>query len=301
MKHLHLIALLLMCLCGCEGDDNPSFDEVVSLVNQGDYERALSQSQTLLALDSLNPEIYRLRTEVFLTIGQPKNALVDVTKAIELTDSDDLELFSLLGNSLFQLNRPEEALNAFLLVFFDDSTGGSVNYNIGLCYNSLNRFEESIPYLKREIRLNPKEPNSYGVLGESYQLMGMHNKAIETLLTGAELEEDVRTYVSLGVSYFNLSEFDSSTYYYERALELDPMDPDLYERRASAYWQLGVYDSALNDCNKAISLGGSVDAYLIRGNVYKAYEQLDRACEDYRRAYSDSLPLDLEKICAKEK
>ncbi len=73
---------------------------------------------------------------------------------------------------------------------------------------------------------------------------------------------------------------------YSKAIELNPIFPEVYNNRAYTYMMLEQYDQAFLDLDKAIELRPDyVNALMNRGDIYNFYYKIDRqrAIADYDR------------------
>ena len=69
---------------------------------------------------------------------------------------------------------------------------------------------------------------------------------------------------------------------YERAIALNPQDPDLYFNRGILYLDMGENDLAVSDFDRAIQLSPEEpDFYMHRGVAYENQDQFDNAIRDY--------------------
>jgi tetratricopeptide (TPR) repeat protein len=80
---------------------------------------------------------------------------------------------------------------------------------------------------------------------------------------------------------------ESALVFFSRALAIDPNGGEILRGRAMVYKQLGEYDKALKDVNKAISLVPTfAENYSTRGAVFFNMNQLRSACADWNRAFA---------------
>ena len=70
-----------------------------------------------------------------------------------------------------------------------------------------------------------------------------------------------------------------------KAIELNPDDPDVYNNRGIAKGELKDYYGAISDFNKAIKIDSSYpNAYFGRGVIKALLENYNEACQDARKA-----------------
>ena len=94
-------------------------------------------------------------------------------------------------------------------------------------------------------------------------------------------------YYNRGLSHRRLGENDKALADYNKALEYDPNDSDIYNNRGIVYEAKDDLARAFADYNKAIQLNGkSSDAYSNRGDIYRKRLDYDKAIADYQKAVS---------------
>jgi len=88
-----------------------------------------------------------------------------------------------------------------------------------------------------------------------------------------------------GYAYDELGEYQRALQDYDRAIELDPNYAKAYHNRGIAYDELGEYQRALQDYGCAIELDPNyAKAYHNRGDAYSELGEYQRALQDYDRA-----------------
>ena len=81
---------------------------------------------------------------------------------------------------------------------------------------------------------------------------------------------DWTDYIDQAVEHHDRGEYRQAIYYYELMIELAPEEPTLYRARGNAYAELGAYDQAIDDLQKAIRLDAQYsDAYLDLADIYQ--------------------------------
>jgi tetratricopeptide (TPR) repeat protein len=88
-----------------------------------------------------------------------------------------------------------------------------------------------------------------------------------------------------GYAYNDLGNYNQAIEDLNRAIEINPGYADPYLTRGNAYNSLGNYRQAIEDYGRAIKIKPSyADGYLSRGNAYKSLGNYRQAIEDYGRA-----------------
>ena len=87
-----------------------------------------------------------------------------------------------------------------------------------------------------------------------------------------------------GMAHQELGNYDLAIADFDKALELDPRQSIVYVGRGNAYKQKKNYDRALADFDRAIQLEPDLsEAYFDRGRLYTSLRDADRAIADYEK------------------
>jgi tetratricopeptide (TPR) repeat protein len=94
-----------------------------------------------------------------------------------------------------------------------------------------------------------------------------------------------RGYTSRGIAYKNVGNFDKAMCDYNKAIEIDPYYFEAYINRGNVYTERGDFDHAVFDYTKAIEMDPlNPETYYNRGRAYQLKGNLDEAISDYRKA-----------------
>ena len=94
-----------------------------------------------------------------------------------------------------------------------------------------------------------------------------------------------RTYNNRGLAYADMGQYDAAIKDYDKAIELKSDYAVAYNNRGIAYADMGQYDVAIKDYDKAIELkSDDYDVYYNRGNALNGKGQYDAAIKDYDKA-----------------
>lgn len=86
-------------------------------------------------------------------------------------------------------------------------------------------------------------------------------------------------------SLYERGQYDSALYYYSRAIENDPENPDLYLDRGNAFLNADKTDSALMDYDKALELRPVFkEAYYNKGLIYYNRKQYRNSINETKQA-----------------
>lgn len=117
------------------------------------------------------------------------------------------------------------------------------------------------------------------------QAIGVIEKAVAALPSLMPLQGAAEAYVVLALLYMNHRQYDQSVVAFTKAIELnyDPLALP-YNNRGNVYKEIGNYQQAFTDYNKAIELDPEFAyAYANRGNVYLDIGHYLQAVADYNK------------------
>ena len=130
---------------------------------------------------------------------------------------------------------------------------------------------------------------TYLLLGLSYYDQGEHARAIANYSKAIEFApEYVTAYANRGLSYAMKKDYDRALQDFDRAIELDPSYMQAYYFRAFTNQKSGKLRAAVDDFSMALTLATDEDEtatiYYNRGRVYTDLRGYDSALSDYNEA-----------------
>lgn len=159
-----------------------------------------------------------------------------------------------------------------LLEFLEQPAGEAANnlelaYFIGLCYARLERYEDALVYLEQVVTADSDLARVYQcriLLAVVYSFTGRTRLAdfeLRKLLEAGY--ESVQVYCSLGFVAFENGETEDAVQWYEKALDLDDVNPTALNGLGFILADTGGdYTRALTMCKKAVDADPENPAYL---------------------------------------
>ena len=106
-----------------------------------------------------------------------------------------------------------------------------------------------------------------------------YNKAIEINPKNEEL------YIWLGTTWYNKKDYDEAISNYNKAIKINPKYELAFYDRGLAHIAKGEYLAAIKDCDEVIEFNPNyVDAYISRGSIRRFLKEYNTAIEDYNEA-----------------
>ena len=201
-----------------------------------------------------------------------------------------------------------------------NSKSVDVHNNLGILFNQLGKFDQSIISYEKAIKINPDYAPAYNNLGFALNKLGKYKNAINCYEKVLQIKSnDVDALYNLANTFKELGEFKKAINFYENTLEINPnylgalnnlgntfkdleeyskaincyekaikINPDYapaYNNLANAYKELGDFNRAINIYVKAIKINPNyLDAYNNLGNTFKELGQNKKAINCYEKA-----------------
>lgn len=243
------------------------------LISDKRYSEALELLDRAEVLDSMDIDIWILRTDAWLAMDQQDKAARLLEEAIgrfsgeerldllfELADVyDDYEAFDKVFDCLRMILEEdpnnEEAL--YKICFWTDFTGRNEEsirihqqiidafpyndlawFNLAAAYQGLKLYEKSVDAYKYAIAINEKFDHAYRNMADAFIRLRKYRDAIEALEKVVELSrpEEV-VYEAIGHCYDRLKNPAQARFYFRKASHLNPEDAKLLHRIALTYMQ----------------------------------------------------------------
>ena len=196
----------------------------LNLLNQGEYENAITEFTNAICLNPQNPNAYNNRGIAYKRLGQTQRAIQDYDQAIRLDPQYD-----------------------------------PAYYNRGLAYADLGQYQRAIQDYDQAIRLDPQYAPAYNNRGITYADLGQYQRAIQDYDQAIRLDPQYApAYYNRGVAYGDLGQHQRAIQDYDQAIRLNPQYAKAYYNRGWNYNQLGQVQRANQDYNEAIRLDPSL-------------------------------------------
>jgi tetratricopeptide (TPR) repeat protein len=126
---------------------------------------------------------------------------------------------------------------------------------------------------------------AYSELGEAYESLGEHAKALDAFRQAARLDSwSFKNHIRLAETGRKLGNYPEAASAYARAAELDPKSLDAMLGAAECYLKSGQYMKSVAYCEQAEQAGGQPDKVLpLLAQAREGQKDFDGAIEAYKR------------------
>lgn len=247
-----------------------------NVLNNDKYVECLEISSNIIKFtDTLNPfvinryksvisSVYYISAEVLLrTVGLNMNRTVftDQQKSVlytciaHLQKALNVEPFNIKCKELYKIifmyltmfnSDPTENINMLKNVLMVDPCDYQLQYNLGFMYQRANKLEESVCHLKLAIGIIDLHLNMCKNKGEK-------KDKIESEGNFKVLKQfKVKCLNSIGGVYFTIQDRELAKYFFYKALEILPNDPDIHNQLGVVFTELRNTDDAIMHYQKGI-------------------------------------------------
>jgi tetratricopeptide (TPR) repeat protein len=160
------------------------------LYDSGKYTDALEAVNAAARDRGQRLNAYRLRAQIYRALRQPKDALADATRVIEL-QPNNAEDYQFRAQTYVDMDDPADAAKDFSRLIELTNSGDAFNGR-GLCYLKLNETQKAIDDFTRAIARDPRL-EFYLQRGLAWGTLGDHRKAIADLNTAIDMHPELST------------------------------------------------------------------------------------------------------------
>ncbi|MEX0717096.1 MAG: tetratricopeptide repeat protein [Planctomycetaceae bacterium] len=115
-------------------------------------------------------------------------------------------------------------------------------------------YDAAIEHFTRVTRLDPRCGKSLINLGAAYNRLGKHDKAVETLRRGTQIEKSAEGFYNLGIAQRHLGQLAMAISAYREAIRRAPEMVEAYLNLANAYLEMGNHQQAITNYTKALEI-----------------------------------------------
>jgi tetratricopeptide (TPR) repeat protein len=181
------------------------------------------------------------------------------TKKIKKTENKDSSLNEVqIALQHFQNKEFALAIRNFSKYLERDSKNTDVIMWRAMAKGELNDYYGAISDYDKVIELNSNYPMQYNKIGMAY-----NNKAY---------------------TFVKRKEYKKALPFIEKALEIDSSDWHFWDTRGEIYLNLGQYNKALSDLNKAIKIEKHSNSYYLRGLTHIKLGKKEKGCKDLSKS-----------------
>jgi len=203
------------------------------------YAKAVPYLQEAVTADPSNPKLRTVLAESCLWSAQYSCAM-DQYRSILTADPDSVQSHMLLAQALDALNRSPEAIGELEAAARIGPNEPDLHFELGYLYFVAHDYDRAAPQFELELKNNPDHAQAAAYLGDIQLRQGNQAQAEQLLTRALALQNDMRmAWFDLGKVLSDENKNTQALAAFQKAVSLDPADPDAHYRLARLYTTLG--------------------------------------------------------------
>ena len=262
-KYSHIKSLIMRITRKNNKYINPppedTIDEIAYLIDEGDLDSALLVTNHALTQTSDNLDLWTLKGDILFDMERYEEASIVYDRVLEL-DPCLSEAWANKSCLLLVLEHFEASLYA---------ANKAIEYGLGDSFMlatkaesllGLERYDEAMKIVDCALKEDPESVSVLDLKAEVFSEMGMHDRAIKQLEQLSDLDPwSIDTLVSLSGEYILARNFSKALEVADRTIVLARNDPMAWGNKAEALYELGESNGALECILKAQSIDPTDD------------------------------------------
>ena len=183
----------------------------------------------------------RMRLAASFEADEDVQGALKVARETVASVPDDSDAQTLLANLLITAKDYDASVKVLdkLIAANTAKPNWRLNYFRAMAYERAGRWTEAEADLQKALTLAPNQPEVLNYLGYSWADRGEHlPEALQMLIKAYNANPNSGAILdSLGWVYYRMGQYDRAVQQLERAVVLDPADPDVNNHLGDAYWR----------------------------------------------------------------
>ena len=285
MKRIIFIDILAVLLCltllsSCWQNSKPKTDQTeVKADSSAIHLKAIDDLSAMVKKDSLDPELYFRRAQLYQGIGDLKSALTDMYLATILNPkNNDYNLFT--ADLFIQDKEPKRAI-AFLdkAISFDSANIKYYVYGGKFAY-MIKEYKTALDHYNEALRIDIFNPDIYYWRGMTYKDMGDTTRALSAFQTCVEQDpKNSDAYLEIGLLLHERKD-KMADKYLDNAIKANPKGTDALYAKGFSQQEAGHYQESIETFKMVIGRDYKNEDALYAIGV--SYMQLDSITMAYK-------------------
>ncbi len=239
---LSIASLTILASCGGNNQTSVTTNSDTTSINTPED---LKQLNAQLLTDPNDAELYHKRAKYYFNTKDFTNALVDMTKVMNI-DSSKAEYFLTLSDIYFVTNKTANSKTALEKAIQLDDKNTDAMLKLAELYLYVRKNDKSLEYINMVLKINQYNSKAYFMKGMNYKELKDTAKAISSMQTAVEQDQQYyHAYMQLGL-LCAAQKNPLATQYYKNALRIQPQSTE-------AWYDLGKYYQDIEDWGNAIA------------------------------------------------
>ena len=250
---------------------NLALFEIEILIFENKLDNAEKLLEGLILSEPSNEEIYIQKANIYSKKKLHKKAILCLKKILDF-NTDNPEVYSLIGVEYLFLEDFENAKNNFIKCLNYDDSDYSALYNIVYCFEILEQNDKAIDYLNTYLNSNPYCEVAWHQLGKQYLIFKNYLKAISAFDFAIISDEYfVGAYIEKGRALEKINKYNEAIENYKLIIALKDESSYPLLRMGICYDKIGNHKKALQSLNECVQIDPQLNKawYLLAEIYYK--------------------------------
>jgi predicted O-linked N-acetylglucosamine transferase (SPINDLY family) len=236
------------------------------LIRKNHFSQALGLLNQALTLDPNHIETHELKAHALLSLNELPTALQQINFVLKLQENR-LSALALRCTIHLRSGNSQAALNDGIFVVRQKPQWADTWVLVISAYHHLNLNNEALSAAQHACKSNPRHPILINLLGEFLVKMGHFNEATVVLNEATKITPNIAgTWVNLGAAFQNLYQLNDAAKAYDKALAIDPIQPQISQNLGTLALRKKSFDLALTCFERALSHSpNNLELHLNRG------------------------------------
>ncbi|AMD18015.1 hypothetical protein TL18_08225 [Methanobrevibacter sp. YE315] len=259
--------------------------KALSSSNSGNHFKAIQEYKKALEIDPDDPELLKSIALEYSCMNNYRETYEYLDKYTTITNDKEMLEFKFSTAVIMEDNEKIIKTTDELFVFEPENI--DYWYNRGLSFMALKNYNEAKKCGEAIRNIDSKNPQAYKLLGWGDQGLGNIEESKEHFCKLLEIENnDAETIKRIANDYQLDEEYETALYFYEKGIESNPNDDELWTKKSYMCFILKDYDESIKCLDKVMEIKPeyTLDMLITKGNVYIDKEEYENAIECYDKA-----------------
>jgi tetratricopeptide (TPR) repeat protein len=269
MKRIILTFLLVVFVVSLpmQAQNKPDNSRIDMMLIRGDFKKVIDTCTKILAVDSLNSEVYYKLGLAYQNLLSDDKSLECFLKASAISPENNNYSFT-VAKSFYNKGKNKQAKPILLVLCAADSMNWTYAYYLTSIYMQEGKYDESLKIYERFYEQDSVNYLFMDKIGFACLRKGDSERAIDMFKRSLAInQKNINAMKNLAYLYAISNRIDTAIQLLTNGIQIDPADMDLYARRAALNFSINYNKRALNDYLIILSSGDSSVLYLKRAGI----------------------------------
>ena len=261
-------------------------NELIALFNDGDWEQLTAKARAITTSYPKNLLGWKALGKALVMLGKLSEAITPLSQALKLSPLD-ADTHNDLGHILFNLQRNEEAEASYRRALKHNPKFAEAHSNLAILLVNQGRLTEAESHYKKSLSINPNLAETHNNLGSLHRDIGQLNAAAACFQQALSLAPNYfEAWFNLGLTQQSLEQLDQAQASCFQALSINPNSDKVLTTLGALLSGVGGKDDVATYClQRALELNpNNPDTYIAFGNLHMRSDKITEATLMFQKA-----------------